>query len=167
MADTATLPQSSPGSSGEPSSQSSARRNRPSSGSDLITDQGTTSISDSVVAKVAGMSAREISGVHAMGSGAGRAFGAIKEAIGSNQTSSASAGVHVEVGQRQAAIDLDIIVEYGVSIIDVAQAVRDNVTDRVQRMTGLEVTEVNIDVQDVFLENQDEGDNRPPPPRVQ
>jgi uncharacterized alkaline shock family protein YloU len=162
MADTATMPPETSSSSG--ASSESGRRNRQGSGSDLVTDHGVTSIADSVVAKIAGMSAREISGVHAMGSGAGRAFGAIKDAIG-NQTSSATTGVSVEVGQRQAAIDIDIIVEYGVSIIDVAQAVRRNVIDRVERTTGLEVTEVNIDVQDVYL--GDTGDEQPAPPRVQ
>jgi uncharacterized alkaline shock family protein YloU len=160
MTDTATMSQTS--SQSNQGSDDRPRRNRPSSGSDLVTDQGTTSIADSVVEKIAGMAAKEIQGVHAMGSGAGRAFGAIKEAIG-NQSSSASTGVSVEVGQRQAAIDLDLIVDYGVSIIDVAQAVRRNVLERVERTTGLEVTEVNIDVEDVYLGDQgDDGSEREP-----
>jgi len=69
----------------------------------------------------------------------------------------------VEVGERQAAIDIDLVVEYGVSIPDVAQAVRDNVIERLQRMTGLQVTEVNISVDDVYLGD----DATPEPPRVQ
>lgn len=152
MADTATMetpPTPAPPSRDE-SGPRSARSGRPSSGSDLVTEHGTTSISDAVVEKIAGMAAREIQGVHAMGSGATRAFGAIKEAIGTSGPSP-SAGVSVEVGERQAAIDLEVIVEYGVSILDLAQAVRRNVLERVERMTGLEVTEVNIDVQDVDL----------------
>jgi uncharacterized alkaline shock family protein YloU len=60
------------------------------------------------------------------------------------------------VGERQAAIDLDIVVEYGVPIVDVANAVRDNVSSRVERMTGLEVTEVNVTVDDIYLESDEE-----------
>jgi uncharacterized alkaline shock family protein YloU len=69
----------------------------------------------------------------------------------------------VEVGERQAAIDIDLVVEYGVSIPDVSQAVRDNVIGRVEGMTGLQVTEVNVSVDDVFLGD----DSAPEPPRVQ
>jgi len=130
-----------------------------SGGSELVTPQGTTSIADSVVAKIAGVAAREISGVHAMGGTSGRAMGAIKEKIGG---SSAGQGVKVEVGQRQAAIDIDLIVDYGVSIVDLSQAVRDNVIQQVERMTGLEVTEVNISVNDVYL-----GETEEEEPRVQ
>ena len=72
-------------------------------------------------------------------------------------------GVSVEVGERQAAIDIDVVVEYGVSIPDVSQAVRENVIQRVEKMTGLEVTEVNISVDDVYLGD----DSEPEPPRVQ
>ena len=67
------------------------------------------------------------------------------------------------MGERQAAVDIDLVVDYGVSIPDVTQAVRDNVIARIARMTGLQVTEVNISVDDVFL-----GDDSPPEePRVQ
>jgi len=136
-------------------------------GSDLLTDHGKTSIADSVVSKIAGVAAREIDGVHAMGGAGARVIGAVRDKIG--QTAHAQ-GVAVEVGERQAAIDITIVVEYGVSIIDLAQGVRDNVIDRVERMTGLEVTEVNIDVTDVFIPGTDvssEEDTRPDPPRVQ
>ena len=137
---------------------------QPTDGHALVTGQGRTSIADSVVEKIAGVAAREVSGVHEMGRGAARAFGTIKEKLpvggaGPNVTQ----GVRVEVGERQAAIDIDLVVDYGVSIPDVSQAVRDNVIQRVERMTGLQVTEVNISVDDVFL-----GDDSPPePPRVQ
>jgi uncharacterized alkaline shock family protein YloU len=137
---------------------------QPAGGHALVTGQGRTSIADSVVEKIAGVAAREVSGVHEMGRGAARAFGTIKEKLpvggaGPNVTQ----GVKVEVGERQAAIDIDLVVDYGVSIPDVSQSVRDNVIQRVERMTGLQVTEVNISVDDVFL-----GDDSPPePPRVQ
>src|SRR3954462_13521055 len=127
--------------------------------SDLLTEHGRTSIADSVVAKIAGVAAREISGVHAMAGGTSRAIGAVREAVGSKN---ASQGVSVEVGERQAAIDLTLVVDYGASIVDLAEGVRSNVIDRTQRMTGLEVTEVNISIDDVSL--GDELDERPDPP---
>lgn len=146
------------------SQQSTSTALSPTDGNALVTGQGKTSIADSVVEKIAGVAAREVSGVHEMGRGAARAFGSIKEKLpvggsGPNVTQ----GVKVEVGERQAAVDIDLVVEYGVSIPDVSQAVRDNVIRRVEGMTGLQVTEVNISVDDVFL-----GDDSPPePPRVQ
>jgi uncharacterized alkaline shock family protein YloU len=129
----------------------------------LVTDQGKTSIADSVVEKIAGLSARQVSGVYAMGGRAGKALGALKSAlpVGSDEPSP-SRGVKVEVGEREAAVDLDLIVEYGVAIVDVSDAVRRNVIREVERMTGLQVTEVNIAVNDVFT-----GDTSPEEPRVQ
>lgn len=118
---------------------------------------GKTTISSAVVQKVAGVSAREVSGVHALGGGVSRAFGAIKERIPGSGTVTTS-GVSVEVGERQAAIDLDVVVEYGARIVDVAKAVRRNVITTVEQITGLEVIEVNIAVNDIHLPEDDEGD---------
>lgn len=138
---------------------------RHAGGHSLVTDQGKTSIADSVVVKIAGVAAREVSGVHDMGRGAARAFGTIKGRLpGGGSGPNMTQGVSVEVGERQAAIDIDVVVEYGVSIPDVSQAVRDNVIQRVETMTGLEVTEVNISVDDVYL---GDDDSEPEPPRVQ
>ena len=130
--------------------------------SKLQTSKGNTTISDSAVQKIAGVSAREVSGVYALGGGAARTIGALRERIpGSSQ--SAGQGVAVEVGERQAAIDLDIVTEYGVSIVDLSRAVRRNVIEAVEGMTGLEVTEVNVAVNDIHLpgdENQQEEQRR-------
>ncbi|WP_189213178.1 Asp23/Gls24 family envelope stress response protein [Actinokineospora fastidiosa] len=112
--------------------------------------QGKTTIASGVVQKIAGMAAREVSGVHAMGGGVSRAFGAIRERIPGAGTVSTS-GVAVEVGEKQAAIDLDLVVEYGAGIVELARAVRRNVITAVERMTGLEVIEVNISVNDIHL----------------
>ncbi len=131
----------------------------------LQTDKGTTSIADTVVEKIAGLAAREVSGVHAMGGSAARTFGALRDRM-PGQSQSVSQGVTVEVGERQAAVDLKFLVDYGVSIVDVAQAVRQNVIRRVERMTGLEVTEVNIDVNDLYVESDGDDDDQQPP-RVQ
>jgi uncharacterized alkaline shock family protein YloU len=120
----------------------------------LASEHGSTTIADQVVAKIAGIATRNVQGVYAVGGGAARAFGAIREYIpgsGSDTTS----GVHVEVGERQAAVDLDLVADYGVSIADLAQAVRRSVITSIERMTGLEVTEVNIDVNDVHLPDDD------------
>src|SRR6478609_5431126 len=136
MTDTSTSTSSAPRSSGSDAPGGGLQHQ---GGSQLLTEHGTTSIADSVVAKIAGVAAKEMSGVHAMGGTAGRAIGAIRDRIGGT---SAGQGVKVEVGQRQAAIDIDIIVDYGVSIVDLSQAVRDNAIRQVERMTGLEVTEV-------------------------
>ena len=135
-------------------------------GSPLLSERGKTSIADSVVSKIAGIATREIAGVHSMGSGAARAIGAIRDKLpGSGPARGITQGVSVEVGERQAAIDLDVVVEYGVPIVDVANAVRDNVSSRVERMTGLEVTEVNVTVDDIYLESEEE--EPPAPERVQ
>jgi uncharacterized alkaline shock family protein YloU len=138
-------------------------------GSALVTPRGKTSIADSVVAKIAGLAAREIAGVHAMGAGATRTFGSIREILpGSTEARTAGQGVKVEVGERQAAIDLDLVVEYGVAIVDLSSAVRRNVIDRLQRMTGLEVTEVNINVDDIWIPGGDAQDEQAAgPSRVQ
>ena len=129
------------------------------------TAQGKTTIAASVVQKIAGVAAREISGVYAMGGGVSRAFGAIRERIPGGGTGVTNiAGVQVEVGEKQAAIDLDLVVEYGASIVDLARAVRRNVITAVEAMTGLEVIEVNIAVNDIHLPELDDGSEVPVAP---
>jgi uncharacterized alkaline shock family protein YloU len=127
----------------------------------LATEQGKTAIADSVVQKIAGMATQEISGVYKLGSGAARMVGSLRERIPGSSGPSLSQGVAVEVGERQAAIDLDIVAEYGVSIADLATAVRRNVINSVQRMTSLEVTEVNISVNDVHTPGDDDESEEP------
>ena len=129
----------------------------PATQSPLQSGQGSTQIAENVVSKIAGLSAREVHGVHELGGGAARAFGAIRERI-PGATTSASQGVSVEVGERQAAVDIDVVVEYGVAIADLAKAVRRNVIGAIERMTGLEVVEVNVNVNDVHLPS-DDGDD--------
>ena len=129
------------------------------------TAQGKNTIAASVVQKIAGIAAREISGVYAMGGGVSRAFGAIRERIPGGGTGVTNiAGVQVEVGEKQAAIDLDLVVEYGASIVDLARAVRRNVITAVEAMTGLEVIEVNIAVNDIHLPEFDDGSEVPVAP---
>ncbi|MBB5874218.1 putative alkaline shock family protein YloU [Allocatelliglobosispora scoriae] len=135
-----------------------ARRNAPplpdKAGVSLVTDTGKTKIADSVVAKIAGLAARDIPGVYSMGTGMARRVGQLRSLIpGSNDPASgASQGVSVEVGEKEAAIDLDVVTWYGQSIVEVTGAVREHVIDQVENMTGLKVVEVNISVGDIQVE---------------
>ena len=117
---------------------------------------GRTTIANDVVAKVAGIAAREVSGVYALGGGGARAFGAIRDAMNATDLTQ---GVKVEVGETQAAVDLTIVVDYPAPIQTVAENVRVSVTDAVTRLVGLEVVEVNVDVNDVHLPGDDHEDD--------
>jgi uncharacterized alkaline shock family protein YloU len=114
------------------------------------TGHGRTVIAEGVVAKIAGVAAREVEGVHDLVPlGAGAALAGIAGRLA--RTDQRSSGVNVEVGQREAAVDLNMTVEYGVSIPQVAEAVRQNVMDRIRAMTGLTVKEVNINASDLYF----------------
>jgi uncharacterized alkaline shock family protein YloU len=131
------------------------QRNQSKQLDDLHTERGDTSIAETVVQKLAGIAAREVPGVYAMGSAARRAFSSITQRIPGGQTD-VSGGVAVEKGERQAAIDVSIIVEYGASIVDVSNGIRNNIIGSVERTTGLEVLEVNVNVSDVHLPEDDD-----------
>lgn len=117
---------------------------------------GRTTIAEGVVAKVAGIAAREVSGVYALGGGGARAFGAIRDAVNATDLTQ---GVKVEVGETQAAADITIVVEYPAPIQEVADNVRSAVTGAITRLVGLQVVEVNIDVNDVHLPSDDADDD--------
>ncbi|MFE9847010.1 Asp23/Gls24 family envelope stress response protein [Streptomyces goshikiensis] len=139
-----------------PDTGESALKGRTGAGAPAET-RGRTTIADGVVAKIAGMAAREVPGIHSMGAGMARALGAVRERVaGTGASQSATRGVKAEVGERQAALDLDIVVEYGISIVEVAGDVRTNVISAVERMTGLQVVEVNIAVDDIHLPDEAE-----------
>jgi len=124
---------------------------------ELTSEHGRTTISDVVVAKIVAMATREVDGVYAMGTGSARMIGAVRQRVPGARASDAQ-GVAVEVGERQAAADLDLVVEYGISIPDLAAAVRGNVIGAVERICGLEVTEVNIGIDDIHLPGEDDSD---------
>ena len=124
-------------------------------------DGGKVTIAQGVVQKIAGIACREISGVHAMGASTSRAFGAVRERIPGSSGPNVAQGVGVEVGETEAAIDLDIVVEYGVSISDLGRSIQRNVKQAVERMTGLSVVEVNINVDDLFLPGEDDQPDAP------
>lgn len=116
----------------------------------LVTEHGRTTIADIVVTKIVARAAREVTGVHDLTSGGvGGAIGGL-----ASRVTRAEGGVSVEVGQKEAAVDLAIEVDYGVSIPQVAEGVRRSIMNRVEAMTGLQVREVNIDVTDLALPDE-------------
>jgi uncharacterized alkaline shock family protein YloU len=133
----------------------------PATREQLATGEGQISVADGVVQKIAGKACREIPGVHAMGTGGARAFGSIRERIPGSSGPSVAQGVGVEVGETEAAIDLDIVVEYGVPIADLGRSIQRNVKQAVERMTGLRVVEVNVAVDDVYLPAADDDQDTP------
>jgi uncharacterized alkaline shock family protein YloU len=123
-------------------------------GRELSTKKGQTTIADAVVTKVAGLAAREVPGVHDLGGGTARAVGSVTQRVGLGDQR--MQGVSVDVGQREAAVDLTLVIEYGESIPQVADAVREQVIKRVEGITGLSVTEVNVSVNDLYFPGDEE-----------
>jgi uncharacterized alkaline shock family protein YloU len=119
----------------------------------LQSERGNTTIADAVVTKVAGIAAREVPGVHDLGGGVSRALGSVTQRVGIGDE--LSQGVSVEVGEREAAVDLTVIIDFGESIPQVSQAVRDNVVKRIEGITGLSVTEVNVTVNDLYFPGEE------------
>ena len=130
--------------------------------SSLQSERGRTSIADAVVTKVAGIATREVRGVHELGGGVTRALGSVTQRVGIGDER--SQGVSVEVGEREAAVDLTVVMEFGESIPQVSQAIRDNVVKRIEGITGLSVTEVNVTVNDLYFPGDEEPEQ---PARVE
>jgi uncharacterized alkaline shock family protein YloU len=124
----------------------------------LQTERGNTQIEDSVVSKIAGIAAQEVDGVR-MGGGTSQALGGFISSV-TGSSGGQSRGVSVEVGEVESAIDITLTVEYGKSIPQIAEAVRRNVINRVENLVGLNVTEVNISVNDVFFPQQEQEEER-------
>ncbi|MDP8951239.1 MAG: Asp23/Gls24 family envelope stress response protein [Actinomycetota bacterium] len=124
--------------------------------SPLQTERGGTRIEDSVVSKIAGIAAQEVEGVR-MGGGTSQAIGGIISSVtGGGGAGGQSRGVSVEVGTVETAVDLTMTVEYGKPIPQISEAVRRNVINRIENLVGLNVTEVNISVNDVFFPEQEQ-----------
>ncbi|CAN5147147.1 Asp23/Gls24 family envelope stress response protein [soil metagenome] len=142
-----------------PSTSSSAASSPESNAvASVASNHGTTSIAGSVVAKIASIATREIDGVESLG---GALSGAIAGVVGRIRGDDhKTSGVGVEVGTKQAAIDLSITVTYPSSITQVTDAVRSNVIERIESMTGLEVVEVNIAVIDLAFDDGTESSGR-------
>ena len=120
---------------------------------DLVKNEsglGTIKIADEVVSIIAGLAATEIDGIAGMSGGL---VGGIAEMLGRKNFSK---GVKVEVGEKEAAIDLYIIVKYGTRIPDVALAAQENIKRAIENMTGLSVVEVNVHVQGVNFPEEEQ-----------
>lgn len=109
------------------------------------TDIGTIQIAPEVIEVIAGLATVEVEGVAGMSGGFA---GGIAELLGRKNLSK---GVKVEVGQREAAIDVSIIVEYGIKIPEIASSIQRNVKRSIEMMTGLHVVEVNVHIHDVYF----------------
>lgn len=107
------------------------------------TPLGAIRIANEVVAVVAGLAATEIEGLAGMSGGLAGGFA---EMLGHKNLAK---GVRVEVGEKETAVDIFVIVEYGAKIPDVASRVQENVKHAIESMTGLKVLEVNVHVQGV------------------
>jgi uncharacterized alkaline shock family protein YloU len=122
----------------------------------LETERGTTTIAEVVVTKVAGIAAREVAGVHRLGTAVSRAFGAVTQRLQVSDVS--TQGVNVEVAESDARVSMSVIIDYGESIPDVAQAIRDNVVRRIEATTGLHCAAVDIAVTDLYFPGDDEAE---------
>jgi len=114
---------------------------------------GSTVIVDSVIAKVAGIATREVAGVFALGGGAARALGAIRDAINSTDLTQ---GISVEVGETQVAVDITLVAEYPMPLQTVADNVRTAVYAAIENLVGMQVTEVNVTITDVHIPSDDD-----------
>ncbi len=115
---------------------------------------GSIKIADEVVKTIAGLSTIEVKGVAGMSGGL---VGGIVEKLGMKNLTK---GIKVEVGEKEAAIDLYIIMDYGVRIPDVAGEIQEKVKNAVERTTGLAVVEVNVNVQGIAFVPEDEEEHR-------
>jgi uncharacterized alkaline shock family protein YloU len=111
---------------------------------------GKIEMSQDVVETIAGLAAREIDGIHALGKSRLIAFG-----------DDPKRGISAEVGQREAALDLEVIIEYGCDIRTVAKDLRSRVAQEVDRMAGRKVVEVNIDVVDLHVKPEEPSEEEP------
>lgn len=121
----------------------------------IETTHGKTVIDETVVAKIAGIATRETSGVYALGGGAARMVGAIRDAI--DQTDLGQ-GISVEVGETQVAVDVSIVADYPVALQKVGDDVRKAVIGAISTLVGMEVTEVNIMINDVHIPSDDDDE---------
>jgi uncharacterized alkaline shock family protein YloU len=121
--------------------------------SPLLSDRGTTIISDTVVSSLAGMAAREVEGVH-MGGVASRTAGGVLGSLRGSE--SKTSGISVEVGRTETAIDLKMGIEYNKNILQTVEEVRRRITDSIQSMTGLRVKELNATITDITFPEKEE-----------
>ncbi|WP_373230482.1 Asp23/Gls24 family envelope stress response protein [Cohnella sp.] len=113
------------------------------------TEMGTIEIAPEVIEVIAGLATVEVEGVAGMSGGLSSG---IAEMLGRKNLSK---GVKVEVGQREAAVDVSIIVQYGRRIPEISTEIQRNVKRSIEMMTGLNVVEVNVHIHDVHFKTGD------------
>ncbi|AEI41234.1 Asp23/Gls24 family envelope stress response protein [Paenibacillus mucilaginosus] len=116
------------------------------------TEMGTIQIAPEVIEVIAGMAAVEVPGVAGMSGGFA---GGIAELLGRKNMAK---GVKVEVGQREAAIDVSVVIEFGTRIPEVASGVQQNVKQAIESMTGLSVVQVNVHIHDVIFKGAEKAE---------
>lgn len=123
--------------------------------SPLVSERGVTTIADGVVSKIAGMAAREVPGVH-LGGSASRAAGGLLENVTGSQSN--TRGISAEVGRVETALDLTLSLDYGIDIMSTLEEVRRRISERIDTITGLRVTECNVTISDIVLPDSDGED---------
>jgi uncharacterized alkaline shock family protein YloU len=142
------------------SEQRTQQQQRGQQRSPLQSERGSTTIQDSVVAKIAGIAAQEVDGIRMGGGASQTASNLLGQITGGSGGGGQSQGVSVEVGEEEAAVDLTMTAEYGKSIPQLTEAVRRNVVNRVENLVGLRVNEVNITVSNIFFPQQEQQQNQ-------
>ncbi|WP_327005953.1 Asp23/Gls24 family envelope stress response protein [Dactylosporangium sp. NBC_01737] len=123
---------------------------------ELAAERGTTTIADEVVEKIAGIAAREVAGVYDLGGDVARVFASVRDRIGlgDDEREHGNRGVSVRLEGRSAAVQVTLVIEYGFVLYSVAEKVRANVIGAVENLLGLEVTSVDIVVDDVHVSDK-------------
>ncbi|MEV4512463.1 Asp23/Gls24 family envelope stress response protein [Dactylosporangium sp. NPDC049525] len=123
---------------------------------ELAAERGTTTIADEVVEKIAGIAAREVPGVYDLGGDVARVFASVRDRIGlgDDEREHGNRGVSVRLEGRSAAVQVTLVIEYGFVLYSVAEKVRANVIGAVENLLGLEVTSVDIVVDDVHVSDK-------------
>ncbi|MFG2036687.1 Asp23/Gls24 family envelope stress response protein [Dactylosporangium sp. NPDC048998] len=129
---------------------------------ELAAERGTTTIADEVVEKIAGIAAREVPGVYDLGGDVARVFAAVRDRIGLGESEgeSSNRGVSVRLEGRTATVRVTLVIEYGFVVYSVAEKVRTKVIGSVENLLGLEVTAVDIVVDDVHVDEKDKARTR-------
>jgi uncharacterized alkaline shock family protein YloU len=123
---------------------------------ELVAERGTTTIADEVVEKIAGIAAREVPGVYDLGGDVARVFASVRDRIGlgDDEREHGNRGVRVRLEGTTAAVQVTLVIEYGFVLYSVAEKVRANVIGAVENLLGLEVTAVDIVVDDVHVSDK-------------
>jgi len=122
--------------------------------------EGDTTVTDGVIAKVAGLAVRDIPGVHALGGGAARVIGQLRDRIGQTDLTQ---GIAVDVQEAGVAFQVTLVAEYGVPLQDVAAEVRAAISEAVRELVGRPVARVDVTVADIVLPGEDSDDEAAAP----